>query len=103
MDGAKNARYTSKTIQNEVLQIAADMVREDLATTVESTGHFSVLGDEVTFQGEEILSVCLNFVDMSSTSPKNKCPLLELGALERITGEGIGQNTPDTLKKYNLI
>ena len=47
--GPKNAKYTSKTIQNEILEIAADQVREFYCSCLHNCPHFSLIADEVIF------------------------------------------------------
>ena len=55
--GPRNALYTSKTVQNEILQIAADQIRELFCRNcLVKCPHFSILADEVTSHGKEILS-----------------------------------------------
>ena len=80
--GARNALYTSKTVQNEVLQIAANQIREFCRNCLVKCPHFSILADEVTSNGKEILSVCLRFLEVNSTSyqvkPKKHEVLLDL-------------------------
>ena len=43
---AKNAKYTSKTIQNEVLECLAAMVNEEIIQEVNTSKQFSVIVDE---------------------------------------------------------
>jgi hypothetical protein len=43
---AKNATYTSKTIQNEILECLAAMVKEEIIQEVKKSAQFSVLVDE---------------------------------------------------------
>ena len=46
-------------LQNEILQIAADQIREFCRICLKKCSHFSILADEVTSHGKEILSVCM--------------------------------------------
>uniref|UniRef100_A0A669BDB9 TTF-type domain-containing protein n=1 Tax=Oreochromis niloticus TaxID=8128 RepID=A0A669BDB9_ORENI len=43
---AKNALYTSKTIQNEIVSCLAEMVAEEIIREVKDSGQFSVIVDE---------------------------------------------------------
>ena len=63
----RNALYTSKTVQNEILQITADQIREFCRVCSKKYSHFSILADEVTSHGKEILSVCLRFLEVDSS------------------------------------
>ena len=56
--GPANAKYISKNIQNEILEIAADQIRDFYRECLRECAHFSVVADEVTSHGQEILSVC---------------------------------------------
>lgn len=44
--GHSNAKYTSNHIQNEILEVLADMVRKDVIEEVKESGVFSILADE---------------------------------------------------------
>ena len=64
----RNAKHTSKTIQNEIIHIYACKIRERLTKELrEKALPLTVIADEVTdpHANQEILSVCLRFVDMS--------------------------------------
>ena len=64
-----NAKYTSKTIQNEVVHIYTCKIRERLTKSLrESKLPFTVITDETTdcYANREILSTCLRLVDLSS-------------------------------------
>ena len=64
VSGARNAKYTSKTIQNEIIEVAADYIRSIYSDCINKCPHFSIMGDEVSSQGNEILSVCLCFLEI---------------------------------------
>lgn len=95
--GPRNARYTSKTIQNEILEIAADQIREF---------YISIMGDEVTSHGKEILSVCLRFLEIDGVSfgvkPNKHEVLLDFSFLKRITGQSIAQSILGVLEKHGI-
>ena len=61
---SKNARYTSKTIQNEIIHIYSCAIKEKLTRVLKEKGFpFTVIADEVTdpHANQEILSVCIRF------------------------------------------
>ncbi len=65
----RNAIYTSKTIQNEVIHIYASLVLEKLTKNIrENKLPFTIIADETTdrHSNQEIISVSLRFVDLSS-------------------------------------
>lgn len=43
---AKNAKYTSKTIQNEIFEYLAAMAKEEIIQEVKTSKQFSVIVDE---------------------------------------------------------
>ncbi len=58
---SKNPKYTSKTIQNEIIHIYACKLRENLTSQLRSNNlPFTIIADEVTDRhaNQEILSVC---------------------------------------------
>lgn len=61
-EGPRNAMYTSKNIQNEILQILAGMVQEDILKEVKSSQYFSVTSDETKdLSKREQLSIVLRY------------------------------------------
>ena len=104
--GARNARYVSKTIQNEILDIAADQIRDFYRSCLEKCPHFAVIADEVSSHGQEILCVCLRFLEIDSINfqkkpLKHEC-LLDFHFLERITGEYIATSILAVLNKHKI-
>ena len=60
-------RYTSKTIQNVVIHIYACKLREKLTSQLQLNNMpFTIIADEVTdtYSNQEVLSVCVQFVDL---------------------------------------
>ena len=43
---AKNARYTSKMIQDELITICGDMIRNRVLDDIRQAGFYSVIADE---------------------------------------------------------
>ena len=61
---AGNALYTSKTVQNQMITICGDIVRNKLPEMVRRAGFFAVIADEATdIANDEQLAVCVRFVD----------------------------------------
>ena len=97
--------YTSKYVQNEILQIAADQIREFCRICLKKCSHFSILADEVTSHSKEILSVCLRFLEVDSShqvKPKKHEVLLDFAYLQRITGESISKSILEVLKTRRI-
>lgn len=97
----KNARYTSKGIQNELLSIIADLVREDIVKQVQDVKFFSVLADEVTdCANQEQLCVCLRFVNLQTMTVCEE--FLDFVPVERITGEALYNHIKSLLNRLHL-
>ena len=62
----------SKTVQNEILDIAAGQICEFYSECYRKSPNFSVIADEVTSHGKEILAVCLRFLEISHTNGQTK-------------------------------
>ena len=106
ISGPKNAKYVSKTIQNEILDIAADQIREFYRECIRRSPHFSVIADEVTSHGKEILAVCLRFLQVDhqnfSVKPHKHEVLLDFSFLTRITGESIAESILKVLHNHKI-
>ncbi|CAH3161654.1 unnamed protein product [Porites evermanni] len=89
--GPQNARYTSKTIQNEVIAVMANLIHDYFCQCLEKCPHFSLIADETTSDGREILSVCLRFLDFveDPCRPIKREVLIDLCDLTRTTGKAI--------------
>lgn len=106
MLGPRNAKYTSKTIQNEILEIAADQVGAFYRICLQKCPHYSLIADEVTSHGKEILSVCLRFLEIDHANfhikPKKHEVLLDFHFLQRITGKSIAEGILHVLQKHEI-
>ena len=104
--GPANGKYISKNIQNEILEIAADQIRDFYRECLRECAHLSVVADEVTSHGQEILSVCLRFLEVqkgnSELKPKKHEVLLDFAFLQRITGNLLHKVSYVFLKSIRL-
>ena len=63
-NASSRATYTSKTIQNEVIEICGEYIRNKLLAEVKSAKYFSIMADEASDSSKkEQLSLVLRFVD----------------------------------------
>ena len=94
------ACYTSKTIQNEVIAV----IRDYFCQCLEKCPHFSLIADERTSHGREILSVCLRFLDFveNPCRPIKRVVLIHLCDLTRTTVKAIATALTESLKKHNI-
>ena len=61
---AKNATYTSPQIQNEIIELCGDVIRDDISTDVKNACAYSLLADESSdISGKEQLSIGVRFFD----------------------------------------
>ena len=60
----KNALYTSKTVQNEIINVCGDIIRSNLLEKIRAAGAFSIMADEATDAGnKEQLVICIRYVN----------------------------------------
>ena len=65
----RNATYTSSVIQNQVIDVVADQVRQKIITKVQAAKWFTVIADEVTdVSNKEQLSLVVRYVDHNTLS-----------------------------------
>ena len=95
-----NATYTSKTIQNELIVICGDLIRNKILERIRQACYFSVLADEATdISNDEQLSISIRYVDEGS--PKevfvefHKCTT-------GVTGQAIADDILLNLKNWQL-
>ena len=109
----KNAKYTSKTIQNQIIHIYANKVRENITSQIrENDLPFTIIADETTdkFSNQEILTLCLRFLDLtssasassSSSNPQIKECLVSFVHLERANAVGISKKILQVLTHPSL-
>ena len=73
VDGPKNEKYTSTAIQNEIINVFASMVLENILESVKSSFYFSILAYEAKdVRKTEQLSLVIRYYDEISFSI-NEC------------------------------
>jgi len=99
-EASKNAIYTSKTIQNQIIDIIGDNIRDRILGEIKEAKYYSVLCDEVTdVSNKEQVSMVLRFVDSKNSIREE---FLDFICTERVTGEILAGNIKSTLLKYGL-
>ena len=99
----KNAKYTSKTIQNELISHYAAELRKHLTHRIrENNLPYTVIADEATdaHANREILSVCLRYVDLSE--PHIRECFLSFVHLERATASALYEKIVSILSDPTL-
>ena len=60
----KNATYRSKTIQNQIINVAADKVKSEIIGEIKKSKFFSILADETSdVSNKEQMSLVLRYLD----------------------------------------
>ena len=98
----KNATYRSKTIQNKLIKICGDQVREKIISEINGSDCpiYSVLGDEATdCSSKEQMPIVLRYVDSSKEINERFIKFVEC---EGMTGEALANNIEETLKEVGL-
>ncbi|KAL3997012.1 hypothetical protein ACER0C_009668 [Sarotherodon galilaeus] len=87
---AGNAKYTSNTIQNEVMECLSEMVREDIIREVKECEYFSVIADETKdLKKTEQLSLVLRYYYNGARA-------------SQLDAAGLTQNIIQRLERYGL-
>ena len=85
----KDVSYMSPTSQNELIEIIGKrIIQKKFIEEIKDAQYHSVLADEVTNSNNEILSICIRYVNKEKQIRE---VFLDFLSLERITGECIGQ------------
>ena len=84
----KHVLYMSATSQNELIEIIGKrIIRKKFIEEIKDAQYHSVLADEVTNSNNEILSICIRYVNKEKQIRE---VFLDFLSLETITGECIG-------------
>jgi len=85
----KDVKYLGPKSQNELINIIGiHMIQKHLVKEIAESGMHSISADEVTSSNDEILSICMRYVNKD----REICEaFLQFVDLERITGECIGK------------
>ena len=96
---ARNAIYTSKTTQNEIIECIGEHLGDKILKDIKAAKWFSILCDEVVDVGnKEQVSIVLRFVDEQTIREE----FLDFVTVERITGEVLANKLKDMLISYGL-
>ena len=99
---AGNATYTSSVIQNQIISVLADQIRNKIITNVKSARWFSVIADEVTdSSNKEQLTLVLRYVDNDSMLIREDF----VGFFEcdsGITGRSLADKITSSLQSFGL-
>ena len=95
-----NATYTSKNVQNELIGICGDIIRNKILDKICKAGYFSVIADEATdISNDEQLSISIRYLDEG-------CPTEVFMAFHEctsgVTGQAIADDILEKLEEWQL-
>jgi ribosomal protein L20 len=98
--GERN-KYTSPTIQNEIIDSCNALILERVVSEVNAAKCFSVLADETAdISGVEQVSLCMRYVDL--TTLKIKEHFLQFVPTADVTGEGLAKVVLNNLREFDI-
>jgi hypothetical protein len=98
--GSKNAMMTSKTVQNEIIDVIRTLLQEKIVREV-GDAPFAIIADEArdSFSKKEYLSLCLRYVNAEK---EIKEVVFDFKELERTNAEEISNEILKSLKDAGL-
>ena len=98
---SKNVKYTSKTIQNDMINVCGRLIQDKILCEVKQARFFSIIADEATdVANTEQLSISIRFVDESGAPCER---FLCFHACETgLTGKAIANNIIAKLVEWQL-
>ena len=100
-DGPKNSAYPSPEIQNTLLNVMGDLVRNEICLAVKNAGVYSILADETKdCSKREQLAIVLRYVDTESATIFER--FLTYVEATSLNAESLSKYILDTLKEHSL-
>ena len=97
----KNATYSSKTIQNELIEVTGDWIRQKILHDIKEAQFYAVLCDEVVdVSNTEQLSLVLRFVDGRGEIREEFMEFVS--CKDGVTGEALSEGIMLKLQTYGL-
>lgn len=100
----RNATYLSPVIQNEIVEVCGEMVRDTLIAKIKKAGLFSVLADETSDISQlEQFSICIRYVDEDTDGmPSIREDFIGYQSATDLTGENLASQLLSTLREFDL-
>ena len=96
----RNALYTSKTIQNEIISMIGSAIQDAVIEEIHAAKFFTILADEVTDCANlEQVSIVIRYVD---SEKRIREEFLGFVTVERITGKALAAALLSWLKEHNI-
>ncbi|KAG8127865.1 putative Zinc finger MYM-type protein [Naja naja] len=100
---AGNARDTSVQIENELIKLCVDAIREEIVSAANGSTGFSVLvGESTKISGEDHLSLGIRFVDTTGAKPQVREEFLGFAALKGWDAACTAATIIEECTKYGL-
>ena len=97
----KNATYVSLTTLNELLEImTSKYITSQLVSEIKESRFYAIMADEVTSYNNEILALCVRFVDKNSAIREE---FFSFTKVHRITGAVLAPDIKNTLETSGLL
>ena len=97
----KNAKYTSKTTQNELIFECGEYIKERIIYEIKKSKYFSVLADETTdIPNTKQVDLAIRYVDSRVKCITEK--FISFIECENLSAESIANLIMDTLTKVEL-
>lgn len=101
--GQRNAQYTSATIQNEIIHICGDVIKDTIVDRVNRSLAFSVLCDETTDNSRtEQMSLCVRYIDPDEIILREDFIEFVPVQVQDLTGEGIASTIMSRLEAIGI-
>ena len=96
---SKNTTYSSKTIQNELVDICAKQVVGKCIAEINDSSMFSIVADAtVDISNVEQMPIVIRYVDMSNNKNVKDHSLCMVECKEGVSGDNISRTVLSTLK-----
>lgn len=91
-------------MQDEIIKIAADLIRDHFRKCLEICPHYTVIADETNSQGRQILSICIRLLDfvVNENKPMKREVLVDISDLQRKTGKMIADAICESFGKHKI-
>ncbi|XP_022171793.1 uncharacterized protein LOC111034753, partial [Myzus persicae] len=94
-------KYVSHRIQNEIISICGDVIRNDIISCINDSYVFSLLADETSdISGKEQLSIGIRYFNMQSFEIREE--FLGFTEVQDLSAEGIANALINITNKYGL-
>ena len=98
---ARNATYTSKTIQNDIIHLCGKMIQRSIFSVVQSSPFYSVIADEASDSAnDEQLAISLRYLTANGEPQEKFLSFVE--CLSGVSGEALAGNILKQLNEWSL-